>query len=212
MIAAPTGATLLDLACGTGAYADALQQQGFDVIGVDASPEMLAVARGKNADVMLVCQRLEELDLYGTAQAAICLTDSINHIADSAKVKRFFKRLALFLEPGAPFIFDVNTLHKHERVLANNTFAYECEEAFCVWQNQWDEQARTTQISLDLFVEEDGVYHRHQEQFCERAYSVEELSAWLKKAGFLVEAVYGELTHEPPGEKEQRVYFVCRRK
>ena len=211
------GHTILDLACGTGTYTCALLQQGYDVIGVDASPDMLHIALEKAQALglpvpLLLCQRLEDLDLYGTAQAAVCLTDSLNHLARPARVRRFFRRLALFLEPGAPFIFDVNTPYKHECVLADNTFVYEGEGAFCAWQNHWDAQTRTTQIDLDIFTQDEpGSYTRARESFAERAYTPEELTRWLAKAGFAVERIYEELTDRLPSNTTERIFFVCRR-
>jgi len=211
------GETILDLACGTGTYTYALLRRGFDVVGVDASPDMLQIAREKAEALgivppLLLCQRLESLDLYGTARAALCLTDSLNHLTEPASVRKFFKCLALFLEPGAPFLFDVNTPYKHERILADNAFVYEDEGVFCAWQNRWDAKTSTTEITLDIFFEENGAYTRQKERFAERAYTPEELVAWLHKAGFSVEHIYEELTHQPPGETAERIYFVCRRK
>lgn len=43
------GGKVLDLGCGTGVVALALARRGFDVVGVDHSPEMLALARQKLA-------------------------------------------------------------------------------------------------------------------------------------------------------------------
>ena len=212
------GDAVLDLACGTGTYTCALLRRGYDAVGVDASPDMLQIAREKAEHAgltvpLLLCQRLEDLDLYGTAQAAVCLTDSLNHITDPALVRRFFKRLALFLEPGAPFIFDVNTLCKHEHVLADNVFIYEDEGVFCAWQNRWDAPTRTTEIALDIFTQEqNGLYSHQQECFAERAYTPEELTAWLRKAGFAVEHIYEELTEQPLSGTAERIFFVCRRK
>ena len=154
---------------------------------------------------------MEDLDLYGTARAALCLTDSLNHLTQPARVQRFFKRLALFLEPGAPFIFDVNTLYKHEHVLAGNAFVFEEKGVFCAWQNHWDSKTRTTEISLDIFFEENGAYTRQTEQFAERAYTPGELTAWLNKTGFAVEHIYGELTEQPPIDTAERIFFICRR-
>jgi SAM-dependent methyltransferase len=211
------GDTVLDLACGTGAYTYALLRRGYDAVGVDASPEMLQIALEKaealgTSPPLLLCQRLEKLDLYGTAQAAVCLTDSLNHIAGPASVRRFFRRLALFLEPGAPFLFDVNTPYKHAHILADNAFVYEGGGVFCVWRNRWQPERRATEITLDIFTEgQSGGYTREKESFAERAYTPEELTAWLGKAGFAVEHVYGELTEQPPDETAERIFFVCRR-
>ena len=66
--------TVLDLACGTGTMSWLLAQRGYEVIGVDISPDMLAVAAEKDLDgveepPIFLCQAMEELDLYGTVDA-----------------------------------------------------------------------------------------------------------------------------------------------
>lgn len=212
-----SGGLLLDLACGTGTYTYALLRRGYDVIGVDASEDMLQIAREKADELhvsppLLLSQRLEELDLYGTAQGAVCLTDSLNHLTDESRVRRFFARLALFLEPGAPFIFDVNTQHKHAHVLGDNTFIYEEDGVFCAWQNTWDARRQTTEIALDIFTKkQDGSYDRRRDCFAERCYAPEDLTRWLEQAGFVAEHIYEELTTHAPCDTAQRIFFVCRR-
>ena len=47
------GLRLLDVGCGTGHHLAQLRQQGFDVAGVDGSPEMIALARASNPDVVI---------------------------------------------------------------------------------------------------------------------------------------------------------------
>ena len=73
----------LDLCCGTGTLAIELARRGFEVIGVDASPEMLMQAVEKNEElrqpVLYLRQSLEQLDLYGTVDLAGCTRDSLNH-------------------------------------------------------------------------------------------------------------------------------------
>ncbi len=206
---------LLDVACGTGGFSNCFSQLGIEVIGTDMSEEMLSVARENSAelglDVLYLCQKAEELDLYGTVDGAICCMDSINHITDKNTLAKAFKKIGLFLEKDKLFIFDVNTSFKHSEVLGNNTFVLEEKGVFCVWQNNFVPRKHSTQIKLDFFTEKDGGYFRSGEEFWERAYSEAELKKMLKTAGFKVEAVFGDMTLNPPKENEQRMFFVCRK-
>ncbi len=206
---------MLDLACGTGNFSLLFAEKGIDVVGVDPSEDMLSVAREKAAkqkeNILFLCQAGEELDLYGTVDGAVCCLDSINHITDVDKLKRLFSRVSLFLEKDKLFIFDVNTVYKHEHILADNTFVREDDGLFFVWQNSFDKSSNSTEIYLDFFIEQDGVYVRESEDFCERAYSDAELKCMLAEAGLKVEAVYGDMTTSPPNEDSERNIYVVRK-
>ncbi|MCM1335345.1 MAG: methyltransferase domain-containing protein [Bacteroides sp.] len=204
---------LLDLACGTGSLSVLFSKMGYDVIGVDSSPEMLNVALSKeHGAIQYLCQSMTELDLYGTIQAAVSSLDSINHLSDRGEVLRAFERVSLFSDPGALFLFDVNTVYKHERVLEDRTFLYEAEHVLCIWQNEYLGDG-TTEIALDFFAEgEDGRYERFSEGFTETAYPEEELHALLERAGFEVCAVYDYLTEEPPRADSEKLTFVARKR
>lgn len=209
--------TLLDLACGTGSLSVLFCEKGYDVIGVDGSFEMLSVAREKCAPygekILLLCQDMTELDLFGTIDCAICSLDSINHLTDAQDVQETFRLVSLFMNQGGVFVFDVNTPYKHRHVLADNTFVYEEDGVFCVWQNAFYEEDCSVEIFLDIFTEqEDGSYMRHVESFCERAYEDAELTQMLENVGFAVEARYTEMTTDAPERETQRVYYVCRKK
>ena len=205
----------LDLACGTGSFTRELAKSGVDVYGIDASAEMLCEAMQKNSEeglnILYLRQKMQNLDLYGTIDTCVCTLDSINHVTNISDVEKAFDRIGLFMDDEGLFIFDVNTVYKHREVLANNTFVIENENVYCVWQNTLEED-NVVRINLDFFEEEDGVYYRSEESFCERAYSDEQLREMLLKAGFEVEAVYGDMTFEKPAETEQRAIYVARMK
>ena len=206
---------LLDVACGTGGFSIELAKKGIEVIGTDMSEDMLSVAREKTADegldILYLCQSAEELDLYGTVDGAVCCMDSINHITDMETLETALKKVSLFLEPERLFIFDVNTLYKQEKILANNTFVLDEEDVYCVWQNEFDSDNKITNISLDFFTKEDDIYVRSGEEFSEKAYTNEELAYLLEKAGFKIEAVFGDMTQNPPTDTEERVFYICRK-
>ena len=210
-----TPTLLLDLACGTGGFSNQMSLKGIEVIGVDISEDMLGVARENSAllgtDVLFLCQKAEELDLYGTVDGAICCLDSLNHITDKKKLGEALGRVSLFLEEGCLFIFDVNTEFKHQNVLANNTFVFEQDNIYCVWQNEYNEKLKLTNISLDFFVENDLKYERFSEQFSEKAYTVEEIKELLAKAKLEVVALFDDYNENRPCEKSERIIFVTKK-
>lgn len=212
------GGILLDLACGTGELSLLLSDMGYDVIGVDASEDMLNVAQEKKMqkgdnETMFLCQQMQQLDLFGTINAAVCTLDSLNHITDEAALCEAIRRVSLFMEDEGIFIFDVNTPYKHKSVLGNNTFVYDFDEVYCVWQNSTDENM-LTQISLDIFEkdeEEDDVYYKHSESFCERGYSIEFLQKLLEDNKFEVIGIYNEMTESSLTENSERAVFVAKK-
>ncbi len=207
---------LLDLACGTGTLSLMLEEKGFDVIGVDASEDMLTQAQEKKmecgSEAIFLCQKMEELDLFGTINAAVCTLDSINHVTDESKVREIIRRVSLFMEDKGIFIFDVNTPYKHREVLGNNTFVYDMDEVYCVWQNETDENMLTT-VSLDIFErdEEEDTYYKYSEQFQERGYELFFLEELLKENKFRLIGIYEEMTKSPPKADTQRAVFVARK-
>lgn len=206
------GERLLDMGCGTGNLTVRLAERGFDVIGQDASTEMLTLAAAKSSGVNWICQSMDETELAERVDAVISTLDSINHLPDKAAVERCFRRVAENLKSGGAFVFDVNTIFKHREVLAENTFVYDVDGVYCVWQNTFCSKDNGVDIELDLFFEEeDGSYTRGGESFREIAFSVEELSEMLNKAGFEVINVWEYLTLEKPCESSEKLLFAARR-
>lgn len=207
--------TVLDLACGTGTMTWILTGRGYELIGVDASEEMLAAAMGKSGSVdgvapIFLHQSMPKLDLYGTVDAAICCLDSLNYLTDPKDVQRTFARLHLFVAPGGVLIFDINTVEKLA-ALDGQVFLDETEDTYCVWRPEYRRGICT--YYMDLFqLQPDGSWERDFEMHRERAYTVEELTAWLEAVGFGEIRTYGDGKLRRPAEGEQRIYFSCIRK
>lgn len=206
---------LLDAACGTGGFSNEFSNLGVEVIGVDMSEEMLGIAREKSMengnDILFLCQRLEQLDLYGTVDGAVCCLDSLNHITDYKTLQKAISRISLFLEEGKLFIFDVNTEYKHKEVLKDNVFVMENDDVYCVWANEYSDKNNIVNISLDFFVKENGLYRRSCEEFSERAYKSQELEIALKNAGLEIIRIFDDLTENPLSDKSERAIYVTRK-
>ena len=211
------GKTVLDLACGTGSLTRELALRGYEIIGVDLSPEMLSEAAEKNRDVgevppMFLCQPMEKLDLYGTIDACVCCLDSVNYVTDPKKLQKAFERVHLFLMPGGLFLFDVNTPEKLEG-LDGQVFLDETEDAYCVWRAEYSRRSRICSYFMDIFQldPESGQWERGEELHRERAYTIPELTGYLEQAGFRDIQVFGNLKLRRPKPGEGRVFFAARK-
>lgn len=208
---------LLDLGCGTGTLSFLLEQRGFDIIGVDASEDMLAVANEKkyedNSSALFLCQKAEELDLFGTIQCAVSTLDTFNHIGNIEKIEKAISLVSLFMDMNGIFIFDMNTPYKHTKILGNNTFVYDMDEVYCVWQNSYDKASEKTDIDLDFFIknEDDDCFERYSESFSEYVYNINEIINIIKKCGFTLLATTDDYSDEPVCDTTERITFICKK-
>lgn len=205
--------TVLDLACGTGTLTCLLAEMGYEMIGVDASEDMLAQAQQKAFDVkgeqpIFLHQSMPRLDLYGTVEAAVSCLDSINYLTELRDLKRTMDRLRLFIAPGGLLVFDVNSQAKME-ALDGQVFLDETEDVYCVWRASYSRRSRIMTYGMDLFQRQGGLWKRSAEEHRERAWTVEELESVLTEAGFGSIRLYGDLKKSPPGPEEQRLIFTA---
>lgn len=206
---------LLDLACGTGSISEVMAGLGYDVIGVDNSDEMLGMAIEKKFDsglnIQYLCQDMRKLDMFGTIDITICALDSINHLASLNDVRKVFENVAFFSELGGLFIFDVNTVYKHRIVLADNTFTYETDDVYCVWENTLNRETDEVKMNLEFFErEENGLWSRSSDSFSEKAYSENDIEELLSQCGFELLGKYGDDTFDSPAEDCQRIVYTAR--
>ncbi len=211
----PDTKLVLDMGCGTGSLCVELANFGYDVTGVDISMSMLSEAMNKLSDcehsILYLCQDMRQLDLYGTMDTVISALDCINHITSEEELAMVFARLQNFVTDDGLFIFDVNTPYKHSHILANETFVYDMDDVYCVWQNTLEEDNATVNISLDFFEYEDGAYYRSNETFKEKAYPISTIEKLLNNNHFTLEAVYDEDSFNTPTSTSQRWVVVARR-
>ncbi len=205
--------TLLDLACGTGTTSVMLHDRGYEVIAVDSSAEMLAVARTKkeDRDILFLNQEMRDFELYGTVDGVICLLDSVNYVIEEDDLLSCFKWVNNYLNPGGVFVFDINTKHKLENVLAGNVFVDERDGVFYSWENYYDDEENICEFDLNFFVKEGSKYKRFNEVHYERAYTTSEIKFMLKKSGLKFLAMYDDLTENAPGKTSERIFFVAKK-
>ncbi len=202
---------VLDLGCGTGNITLPMARLGYDMIGVDASVEMLNVARqraaAENLDILFLNQEMQSFELYGTVDAVISALDSMNYVTE--RMDEVFRLVNNYLNPGGLFLFDINTIYKLKHIIGEHTYVYDDENVFYTWQS--DYEAGLCDFYLTFFVKDGSNYRRFDEVHTERAYSEEEIERLLQKYGFLIVEKSDGDTGAEVTAKSQRIFYAARK-
>ena len=202
---------VLDLGCGTGAMTERLAAFGYDMIGVDLSEDMLAIASEQNEEgILYLCQDMCELELYGTAKAMVSVCDSINYLLEEDEIIWTLQSVNRYLEPGGIFIFDFNTVYKYETVLGDTTICENREEGSFIWENYYDKEEQINEYDLTLFIrEEEQLYRKFEETHYQRGYSLEQMHTLVEEAGMEFLAAYDAETKKSPTADSERIYIIA---
>jgi YD repeat-containing protein len=101
--------SVLDLACGTGLLTRQIAVSRELVVGLDASPAMLAVARDRTEakNVQYAAGDFRSFRLQRTFDAAICGSESLNYVETPKELEAVFRCVQDHLCHGGLFFFDV---------------------------------------------------------------------------------------------------------
>jgi SAM-dependent methyltransferase len=201
------GGPVVELAVGTGRIAIPIAQAGLEVIGVDTSPGMLAIARAAAREagvadrVDLRLGDLREPPVNERVPLVICPFRSLLHMeTEDEKLCALAAARNLLVEEGR-FVFDV---FSPSRADIEETDGRWLEREPGIFERaDWDEGSRT----LSLSVRSDEA----ETTFGLHWLSVPEWLRLLDAAGLDVEALYGWFDLRPHGEDEDMIFVTRKR-
>ncbi|WP_237418575.1 class I SAM-dependent DNA methyltransferase [Halobacillus litoralis] len=200
-----TGSRILDVGCGTGEITHRLDQEGYQMTGVDLSEEMLAVAQQKNprSSIQWLKQDMTELEFPVSFDTVISYCDVFNYLQEPEQVKASFNRVHAALEEGGLFLFDVHSIDHIQRDLSGSTFAEVYDDLSYVWFCDPGEKENSIVHDLTFFIQEGAGYHRFDEVHDQQGFELRDLKAWLEEAGFSFQGVYADFSTEPDAEGDR---------
>ena len=103
--------TILDLGCGTGSHAFALSSRGYDVVGIDRSEGMLAVAqerlRSEKGKVRFQQGDIRTIDPGQQFDAALIMFAVLGYQVENNDVLSALQTARRNLKPGGLLLFDI---------------------------------------------------------------------------------------------------------
>jgi glycine/sarcosine N-methyltransferase len=198
---------ILDAACGSGGHALALAKQGYQIVGTDASPAMIELARKKAAatgDVTFHVAKLGELaSRFPPFDAALCLGNSLPHLLTEAELLEALVDLAACLRPGGLLMLHNLNYDRRWQVrprwFAVDAGLYEGRQVL-IWRfaDYLDAPAKRINFHIALFRQgDDGEWSVEVNSTPQRPLFQADLARLLPRAGFTDLAYYGDLTGTP---------------
>jgi SAM-dependent methyltransferase len=180
---------VIDLGCGSGRWARALGMAGYDVLGIDASPAMLALARRKAPRAAFRRGSLHSARLPRCA-AVTAIGEAVAYgTGPSAPgLLALFRRVHSALRPGGVLVFDLRT---PSTVRAGGTrTAFTLAGAWAVLV-QREVRGRRLVRRITTFRRVGNRYRRSDEVHRVRLYGAGEVLRLLRRAGFRARAFRG---------------------
>jgi SAM-dependent methyltransferase len=100
---------VVDLGCGSGVTAEVLDAAGYSVVGIDASPDMISIARGRVPDGDFLTASIYEADIPD-CQAVLAIGEVFNYTSDDrteASLAALLRKIAVSLRTDGFLLCDV---------------------------------------------------------------------------------------------------------
>ncbi len=189
---------VVDLGCGSGTWARELNRAGYDVLGIDQSPEFIRMARATAPKSKFVRDSIYRAKLP-TCNAVTALGEVLNYQFDGqgGALDRLLARVSRALPAGGVFIFDIATPERiPERSPRHQWF--EGRDWGILVETIGDRKRNELTRQLHCFRKAGRLYRRSEETHHLKLYSTREILAMLKAAGFDGEPLSGYGGFKPP--------------
>lgn len=213
----PSGARLLDAGCGTGRYAVELARRGYRVTGLDASADLIAVARQRAgaAEVAFVTDDLTTLPPAPQYDAILC-RGVLNDLVDDQARRNAFHAFARALVSGGALVLDVREweatasrktrepVHERTGPTVHGTLTFRSE-------TRLDHATRRLLIAERHVLTSPGRTASADYDFVMRCWTRDELDALVAAAGFTAVAYQASFDRAAPAGSTDRLVVVASR-
>jgi SAM-dependent methyltransferase len=184
---------VIDLGCGSGILSHAISQGGYDVLGIDISDAMVAMARKRVPRGQFEVGSLLTAE-FPRSVAVAAVGECINYLFDASNrassLTRLLRRVHESLVSGGVFLLDIA---EPGRVRGNGIARsyFEGDDWAVLVANEEDRQRRLLTRRITTFRRVGDLYRRDMEVHRQRLLHRSELAAQLRGLGFRVRILRG---------------------
>ncbi|MGD9475133.1 MAG: class I SAM-dependent methyltransferase [Eubacteriaceae bacterium] len=181
---------VLEFGCGSGNITLKLASSGYNMTAIDISEDMLTVADEKASrqgikNISFYMGDMTNFYLDYQYDAVIACCDTVNYLHDLDEIQSFLMCSRDCLKSGGLLMFDINTATKYKKVIKDNTFIYNLDDVYCVWENEPEPEKNCVHFNLTFFAKnEDGTYNRYEENQTQYYYQLEDIHHCLLNLGY----------------------------
>ena len=189
---------VVELGSGSGITAQLLTEHGYDVLGIEVSPDLVEIARGRAPGAEFVNASLMDAEIPAcVAVAAIgeCFNYAWDSRAGDEALPVVFSRVYEALPPGGLFLFDIAEPGR-ERGGPRRDWSEGRDWMLCLEASE-DHTAQTLERRITVFRQLDNGFRRSDELHRLRLYEVQTVLDMLEEAGFEPRRLgaYGSAVH-----------------
>lgn len=103
----PASSRILDVGCGTGVFLEKALAAGFDAVGLDVAPEMVAIAASRVGNERVHVARMQEISETAIYDSVVSLSWSFNYVNSFREANELLCRFFNILRPGGRLILQI---------------------------------------------------------------------------------------------------------
>ena len=207
------GSHLLDVPCGNGRLSLELARQGYQVTGVDISPEFIEEARSVASSNMggtpvphFTLGDMRRIEGEAVYDGGYCFGNSFGFLA-YADMESFLNGMARALKPGARFVVETGMSAESIIPKFEEHASHQIADILVTINEQY--------LAAESCVDSEYVFEREGKTEISKAkhwiYTAAEIRRMLERAGFEIMDLYGSLEREPFALGSDELYMVAQR-
>jgi ubiquinone/menaquinone biosynthesis C-methylase UbiE len=213
----PWGTQLMELACGTGTMALAMEQRDdYEITATDISSEMIQIARKKagrrKSGITWLEQDMCRLDIGRRFDIIYMVFDSLNYLHDERDIHSLFESVSTHLEEHGIFVFDFTTPNFSPKIAPLLDGEQSRLRNYWYRRNSHYDQKNGIHINHFFVEKRDPKTGRTTDRFEEvhrqRIWSLDEIKSMVMRSKLRMLAVYEDFDFSEATDKSDRITMV----